>query len=93
MTIRGPYYGKSAILVVISMIGLLIVHMLNIYFLASSMGFIAYMVHVSKTFTFLTSCAPSKFVPKPLQNVVCELLMALNLNKEMGLNLVFLPLH
>lgn len=91
--VRGRHYGMCTILVVILMVRLPIVHMLNMYFLVSSMGFNTYMMHVSKPIVFLTSCAPSNFVPKSLQTVLCELLIALNLDKEMGLHLVFLPLH
>ena len=54
---------------------LLIVDMLDVFFLVSSMGFGAYRVGISKTFVFLTCRASGELVPGSLQNVFCKLLV------------------
>lgn len=56
------------------MLCLLIVRMLNI-FLVSSMGFNAYRMHIFKTRILFTSCAPSDFFPRSLENVYRKLLI------------------
>ena len=56
------------------MVCVLVVHML-ILVLVSSMAFSAYRMHVSKTCIFLRSHAPSEYLPRSLQNVLCKLLI------------------
>lgn len=89
-----PHCGECTILVEVLIMNLLVVDMLNVFFMVSGVRFAFYGMHIPKTFIFLTSCAFGKLVLGTFQDVLYKQLVFLSCStqkKKMGGQLVFFP--